>query len=226
MLYASTDQPAPPGGEVAEHRRQRPAVRVALHVPGRRTAVLLLRGDGRARRTRRSRSTSPPRTSSTRGGSRSSAASSTPSPATRTTRGSRRPSPAVYTGQCAELCGRNHANMSPACAPSRRPSTSAGIDREGRRHRRPRNDAGRRAARAARARRQARIPVASPRTVMAASRRAIRDRPRPEIVAHEVAARAQRAGPSGSPRPITSGSGSSTSSRRSSSSCSAASRRC
>ena len=51
------------------------------------------------------------RTSSTPGGSLRSAARSTRSPVGRTRRGSRPTSEGTYTGQCAELCGLEHARM-------------------------------------------------------------------------------------------------------------------
>ena len=58
-----------------------------------------------------SRSPRRTRTSSTPGGSRRSEARSTRSRASSPRRGSRRSGPGVYAGQCAELCGLEHANM-------------------------------------------------------------------------------------------------------------------
>ena len=79
--------------QVAGDQRQRPAVRLALHVRRRRQQPaeqrLRLRGDGRSGRRHGDAEASAPRTSRTPGGSRSSAASSTRSRSTRTTRGSR-----------------------------------------------------------------------------------------------------------------------------------------
>ena len=88
-LYASTDQPPPPGRRCPADQGGRPAVRLALPVPGRRKNVFCLHGDGRPGGHDGGRWTSPPTTSTTPGGSPSSAARWTPSPATSTRRGSR-----------------------------------------------------------------------------------------------------------------------------------------
>ena len=118
FVAAGAKQRLPAQRQVAEHPRQRPAVHLALHVSATATPTTSTTSSPTrrwsSRSTRPSRSTSAPRTSPTPGGSRSSAASSTPSRATRTTPGSRsrRSRRAVASrGQCAELCGRNHANM-------------------------------------------------------------------------------------------------------------------
>ena len=117
IQVASTDLKCHQGPD-AEDPGQRPAVRVALQLP-RHGQPARLHRHGRPGRHDRHPGHHRRRRRRTPGGSRSSAASSTRSRATRTRRGSRSRrarSPTgqkqvVYTGQCAELCGRNHANM-------------------------------------------------------------------------------------------------------------------
>ena len=111
---AARDQGHPVGERgraAARDQGDRPPVLLAVRVPERRDRD---RHDASRRpgvpvtpRGRRRRTT----TSSTRGGSPRSAARSTRFPAGRTRPGSRPTTPGTYTGQCAELCGLEHARM-------------------------------------------------------------------------------------------------------------------
>ncbi len=218
--WPSTSTASSTSGATRTRRLRRHPAERAVH----------LRGDGRAGRRRRSRWTSAPRTSPTPGGSRSSAASSTRSPATRTTRGSRsRPADGtVFRGQCAELCGRNHANM---IAPVR----AVTPDRFEPWLQRKKAQIKAADAAAQRQRRQVERslnPVPDPPSPhrMAADHHDHRTEailPAPQIRSRtRRRARAHGLDLAGSPRPTTSGSGSCTWSRRSSSSSWAGSRRC
>ena len=103
--------------QVAEHQRQRPAVRLALHVRRRRRQPaeqrLLLRGDGRSGRRhghpehprpgRRALLVDPAARRQVRRHPEAHELHVVQDPADK--RGQ------TFRGQCAELCGRNHANM-------------------------------------------------------------------------------------------------------------------
>ena len=132
----------PPNGKALQHLR-RPAASTsgATRTPAAsptRWADLRLRGDGRAGRHhgRRSTSSRPDVNHSwwiPKLGGKFDAV-----PGYTTTPGSRSPKPGVYRGQCAELCGRNHADMT-ARGPrrDRRPSTRRGSTARSRSSTRP-----------------------------------------------------------------------------------------
>ena len=111
----------------------------------------------------------------------------------------------IFTGQCAELCGRNHANMIAQVRAVTPPEYEAWLDQRKRRHQ------GRRPTPRAKQRAQidrSQRPAADP--CMAATTEHRHLAAVPQIVARARRAASAPAGRRGSPRPTTSGSGSCT----------------
>ena len=215
--------------------RRRPAVRVALPVPRRREHVLLLRRHGRARRhdghaghhgRRRHPLMVDPQAGRQDGrGPGLHEQDLVQDPADAIPAGEKQ---VVYTGQCAELCGRNHANMLGRVIGMRYDDYKAWYDRKARRSRPPRPGRQAPASRSTSSSQGGRPEDPQthghdhhrpPSRPTCASARA------PQIIAHDASPSA-RAGRRGSRPPITRRSGSCTSYTSSCSSCWAGSRRC